>query len=100
MIDEMRLACYAARVLTGNFRAASTAQVFSAATIGGARMLRRPHLGRIALGCRADFPLVDTTHPRMRPVPDPLRRLVYSPSHPAVRDFFHYGEEVVRAGAV
>jgi 5-methylthioadenosine/S-adenosylhomocysteine deaminase len=100
MIDEMRLACYAARVLSGNFRAASTAQVFNAATIGGAGILRRPDLGRIAVGCRADFSLVDVTHPYMRPVHDPLRSLVYSASDRAIRDVFIDGEQVVRDGKV
>jgi cytosine/adenosine deaminase-related metal-dependent hydrolase len=100
MIDEMRLACYAARILTGNFRAASTAHAFDAATIGGARIVRRPDLGRIAVGCRADFSLVDMTHPYMRPVHDPLRSLVYSASERAVRDVYVEGEQVVRDGEV
>ena len=100
MIDEMRLACYAARILTGDFRAASTAHAFDAATIGGARIVRRPDLGRIAVGCRADFSLVDTTHPYMRPVHDPLRSLVYSASERAVRDVYVEGEQVVRNGEV
>ncbi len=100
MIDEMRLACYVARILAGDFRAASTAHAFDAATIGGARIVRRPDLGRIAVGCRADFSLVDTTHPYMRPVHDPLRSLVYSASERAVRDVYVEGEQVVRNGEV
>src|SRR5712692_4987127 len=100
MIDEMRLACYVARILAGDFRAASTAHAFDAATIGGARIVRRPDLGRIAVGCRADFSLVDMTHPYMRPVRDPLRSLVYSASERAVRDVYVEGEQVVRDGEV
>jgi len=100
MIDEMRLACYVARILAGDFRAASTAHAFDAATIGGARIVRRPDLGRIAVGCRADFSFVDTTHPYMRPVHDPLLSLVYSASERAVRDVYVEGEQVVRNGEV
>jgi 5-methylthioadenosine/S-adenosylhomocysteine deaminase len=100
MIDEMRLACYAARILAGNFRAASTAQVFDAATVGGARIIRRPDLGRIAIGCRADFSLVDMTHPYMQPARDPLRSLVYSAADRAVCDVYVEGEQVVRDGEV
>jgi cytosine/adenosine deaminase-related metal-dependent hydrolase len=92
MIDEMLLA--------GDFRAASTAHAFDAATIGGARIVRRPDLGRIAVGCRADFSLVDMTHPYMRPVHDPLRSLVYSASERAVRDVYVEGEQLVRDGEV
>jgi 5-methylthioadenosine/S-adenosylhomocysteine deaminase len=100
MLDEMRLACYAARILTGDFRAASTEDAFVAATVGGAGIIRRPDLGRVAIGCRADFSLVDTTHPMMRPLHDPLRSLVYSAGDRAVRDVYVEGEQVVRDGAV
>ena len=100
MIDEMRLACYAARILAGDFRAASTAHAFDAATMGGAAIIRRPDLGRIAIGCRADFSLVDMTHPYMQPAHDPLRSLVYSAGDRAIRDVYVEGEQVVRDGTV
>ncbi|MBL8700160.1 MAG: amidohydrolase family protein [Alphaproteobacteria bacterium] len=100
MLDELRLAAYAARVLTGNFKATSTAHVYAAATVGGARMLRRPDLGRLAPGAKADFFLADTDHPAMRPLRDPLRSLVYSAGDRAVRDVYVAGRQVVRGGEV
>jgi cytosine/adenosine deaminase-related metal-dependent hydrolase len=98
LIDEMRAACYAARITAGDFRAGPTDTVFDAVTIGGAAMLGRDDLGRIAAGCRADFSLVDLAHPYMRPVRDPLRSLVFSAGERAVRDVYVDGEQVVRDG--
>jgi cytosine/adenosine deaminase-related metal-dependent hydrolase len=99
-LDEMRLAAYASRLVSGNFRAASTRHVFDAATIGGARMIRRPDLGRLAAGAKADFFLADATHPAMRPLRDPLRSLIYSAGDRAVKDVYVAGRRVVQDGAV
>jgi cytosine/adenosine deaminase-related metal-dependent hydrolase len=100
MADEVRHACYAGRVLAGNFKAVSTADAFTAATVGGAAILRRSDLGRLAPGCKADLSVADLTHPYMRPVRDPLRSLVYSAGERAIRDVYVDGERVVRDGQV
>ena len=98
MIDEMRMACYAARILTGDYTACSTNDVFNAATIGGAAALGRDDLGRIAPGAKADFSLVDVTHPTMQPLREPLRSLIYSASDRPIRDVFVDGAQVVANG--
>ncbi|MCC7048091.1 MAG: amidohydrolase family protein [Alphaproteobacteria bacterium] len=100
MVDELRTACYAGRVLAGNFKSVSTAHVFTAATVGGAAMLRRPDIGRLAVGAKADFSVVDLRHPYMRPVREPLRSLVYSAGERAIRDVYVDGAQVVREGRV
>jgi len=100
MIDEMRMACYAGRVIAGNFKSVSTAHAFTAATVGGAAILRRPDLGRLEAGCRADFSIVDLTHPYMQPVRDPLRSLVYSAGERPIRDVYVDGIRVVADGQV
>ncbi len=98
MIDELRMACYAGRILTGDFTAGSTEQVFDAATVGGAKALGRTDLGRLSVGAKADFSLVDITHPYMQPAREPLRSLIYSASDRAVRDVYVDGRQVVRNG--
>jgi 5-methylthioadenosine/S-adenosylhomocysteine deaminase len=100
MIDELRTACYAGRIVAGNFKAVSTEDVFTAATVGGATMLRRPDLGRLAVGAKADFSVVDLKHPYMRPAREPLRSLVYSAGERAIRDVYVDGHQVVRDGRV
>ncbi|MQV99156.1 amidohydrolase family protein [Sinorhizobium medicae] len=100
MLDEMRLAIYAGRLMAGNPRDATLADVFAAATVGGAKALRRPDIGRIAPGAKADLVMVDCRAPVMQPCRDPLRSLVFSASDRAVRHVFVDGDQVVKDGVV
>ena len=100
MLDEIRLACYVARLKAENPWSTYAADVFAAATVAGAAALGRPDLGRLAAGAKADLVLVDLTHPAMRPARDPLRSLVYSASERAVRDVYVDGCRVVADGKV
>jgi len=100
MIDEMRLACYVARIVSGNYKQGQTRHALEAATVGGAAILRRPDLGRLLPGCKADFSLVDLSHPYMQPPLEPVRSLIYSASERAVRDVYVDGAQVVRDGKV
>ncbi|MDX0008249.1 amidohydrolase family protein (plasmid) [Sinorhizobium meliloti] len=98
MLDELRMACYAGRIVAGSFTAASTAEAFTAATSGGADIIRRPDLGRLAPGCKADFSIVDMTNPYMQPDYEPLRSLVYSANDRAIRDVYVDGVKLVANG--
>src|SRR4029450_10639064 len=66
----------------------STADVFHAATVGGARALGRDDIGRLAPGMKADLVLVDLSDVSMRPLRDPLRSLVYTAAERAVRHVY------------
>jgi len=98
MLDEMRLVSYLARVVAENPRDTRAADVFHAATVGGARALGRDDIGRLAPGCKADFVLVDCAHPAMRPCRDPVQSLIYSAGDRAVQQVFVGGREIVRDG--
>ena len=100
MVDEIRLACYVARVMAGNYKMGTTRHVFEAATVGGAAILRRPDLGKLQVGCKADFSLVDLAHPYMQPAHEPVRSLIYSASERAIRDVYVDGAQVVKNGKV
>jgi 5-methylthioadenosine/S-adenosylhomocysteine deaminase len=100
MLDEMRLVAYLARTQANDPRSMTTTELFDAATIGGAKALGREDIGRLAAGCRADFVLVDVTHPMMRPARDPVRSLVYAAGDRAVKDVFVDGRKVVADGEV
>lgn len=100
MLDEMRLAMYASRIVERDFTAASTASVFHSVTSTAADMLGRDDIGRLSPGCQADFSLVDLSHPYMRPTREPLRSLIYSAGDRAVRDVYVGGAQVVRDGEV
>ena len=100
MLDEIRLVCYLARVFTMNYKMGTTRHAFEAATVGGAKILRRSDLGRLAPGCKADFSLVDMSHPYMQPAHEPVRSLIYSAGDRAIRHVYVDGTQVVRDGKV
>jgi 5-methylthioadenosine/S-adenosylhomocysteine deaminase len=79
MIMQMRTASYFGKVMSADLRAASAAEVFTAATLAGARALGRDDLGRLAPGAKADIVIVDLTGGgtlRYGPVRDPIKSLV------------------------
>jgi len=100
MLEEMRLAAILARVVTSDVTSVSTAEVFHAATVGGADLVGRSDLGRLSVGATADLVLVDVSHPSMMPVRDPLRSLIYTAAERAIRDVFVDGRHVVVDGEV
>ncbi len=95
LIEEMRLAAILARVSAEDITTTSTAELFHAATVGGATALGRDDIGRLAPGMKADFVLVDLTNPFMLPARDPLRSLIYTAADRAVRAVYVDGIKVV-----
>jgi cytosine/adenosine deaminase-related metal-dependent hydrolase len=100
ILEEIRWATVLGRIAAEDIRSFEMADVFSAATIGGARILLREDIGRLAPGARADLVLVDLTNPWMMPVRDPLRSLVFHAADRAVRDVYIDGRPVVANGRV
>ena len=98
MLDEMRLAAYAARMMAENPRTLNSGDLFEAATVNGAAALGREDIGKLAAGCRADLAMVDVTHPGMQPARDPVRSLIYAAADRAIRSVVVDGQEVVRDG--
>jgi cytosine/adenosine deaminase-related metal-dependent hydrolase len=96
MIEELRLAVILGKVMAGDVHGTMLADVFHAATIGGARALLREDIGRLAPGAKADLVLVDLQEPTMIPARDPLRSLVFHAADRAVRDVYVDGRQVVR----
>lgn len=74
--------------------------LFRAATLGGAQALRRPDLGRLAPGAKADLVVVALDDLRTGPVADPLRTLVLAGSGRDVTHVVVDGRFVVRDGTV
>lgn len=100
MLEEMRQAAIMSRVADQHMFSATTADVFDAATIGGARALQRDDIGRLAVGAKADIVVVDLTNPIMQPLYDPLRSLIFSACDRAVKDVYVGGRKVVGDGEV
>ena len=100
LVEEMRKAAVLARIAARDITTVTTADLFHAATAGGASALRRDDLGRLAPGNKADIVLVDLECPQMQPARDPLRSFVYHAADRAVREVFVDGQQVVADGGV
>lgn len=95
MAEEMRKAATFARIAARDINTVSLADLFDAATVGGATALLRDDLGRLAPGKKADLVVLDLKVPEMMPARDPLRSFVYHAADRAVRDVFVDGRRVV-----
>jgi cytosine/adenosine deaminase-related metal-dependent hydrolase len=100
MLEEMRAVAIGSRMMAQDVWDLRTADVFNAATLGGAQALGRSDIGRLSPGAKADIVLVDVEHPNMRPVRDPVRSLVYAAADRAVRTVVIDGRTVVEDGRV
>ena len=98
LIEEMRLAIVAGRLMSEDIRSLDTAGAFEAATFGGAAALGREDIGALGPGMMADIVLVDLGHPLMQPVRDPLRSFVFHAADRAVRTVLVDGEVVLDGG--
>jgi cytosine/adenosine deaminase-related metal-dependent hydrolase len=79
MIMQMRAASYMGKLTSHDLGAASAAEVFTAATLGGAKALGRDDLGRLAPGAKADIVIIDLSGRdtlRYGPIWDPIKSLV------------------------
>jgi 5-methylthioadenosine/S-adenosylhomocysteine deaminase len=99
-VDEMRWAVVVAKIASADIGSTSLAEVFAAGTVGGAKALGRDDLGRLAPGCKADFVLVDLSHPAMQPARDPLKSLVFTALERPITDVYVAGAAVVQDGKI
>lgn len=99
MFQEMRLAAILSRHSPGG-EPAGAGEVFRAATTGAATALGRTDLGRISPGAKADLVLFRTDTPRLTPLRDPLKSIVYHAGPQDVARVIVAGREVVRDGRV
>jgi cytosine/adenosine deaminase-related metal-dependent hydrolase len=79
MIMNMRTASYLGKLMSHTYFAASAAEVFAAATLGGAKSVGREDLGLLAAGALADIIIIDLTGRntlRYGPVRDPVKSVV------------------------
>lgn len=75
--QNIRMASTMSRAFSNeDVKDSSYADVFRAATIGGANMLGRKDLGRLAEGCKADIIVIDIDAFHMGPADDPLRTVI------------------------
>jgi cytosine/adenosine deaminase-related metal-dependent hydrolase len=98
IIAEMRYASLISRLVDRNASGARPADVFNAATIGGADALGRKDLGRLSVGARADVVIINLRTTRYGPLRDPINALVEYGSGADVETVIVDGEIVVENG--
>jgi cytosine/adenosine deaminase-related metal-dependent hydrolase len=101
--DIIRTLDYAsnmAKQRAGSQTAGAPADLFRAATLGGATLLGRDDLGRLAPGAKADITVIDLSVLRTGPIEDPIRTLLMNANGRDVRTVIVGGRTVVEHGMI
>ncbi|SFD79078.1 chlorohydrolase family protein [Roseivivax sediminis] len=93
MILNMQLGMMTARITEGA-GAVRSEDLFDAATLGGARALKRDDLGRLGPGACADITVIDLSQTLQ--TPDPIQTLMTGASGRDVRDVWIDGRRVMK----
>ncbi len=99
-IANMQAGIMLARVTEASCESVRSEHYFDAATIGGADALRRPDLGRLQPGAKADMIVIDMGHDRIGPVIDPIQTLMLSGSGRDVKTVVIGGRFVMMDGKI
>jgi len=97
-IGELKFATLMGKVADRDHENAKTADVFTAATLGGARALGRDDLGRLAPGAQADIVVCDFSKMRTGPFLDPIKALVQCCDGEVVKHVMVQGRQLVEDG--
>ena len=100
MIEAMRWAAVVGKIVDRQTEVATAADVFNAATLGGAQALGRDDLGRIASGAKADLVLWEGESLWMAPLRDPVKNIVYSAQAADVHTVIVNGRVVLPDGVI
>ncbi|HET8631406.1 MAG TPA: chlorohydrolase family protein [Thermomicrobiales bacterium] len=100
MLEAMKFTAVVSKIVDRQTEVATAADVFTAATLGGAHAIGRDDLGRIAPGAQADLLFFDAESLFMVPLRDPVKNIVYSAQAEDLRDVMVNGRIVMRDGRV
>ena len=101
MFEAMRMAAFGSRVQGPDpLQWLSAAEVFEAATVGGARLLGMERIGRLAPGCKADVVFLDLTSINYVPLNEPLLHVVFCEDGTGIDRVMIGGKIVVQDGRV
>lgn len=95
MLANMHLGTVLSRTVTKNMQAASAADYYRKATLGGARALGREDLGRLCAGAQADITVIALDEPAMGQIFDPITAVVINGNGRDVRGVIIAGEKVL-----
>ncbi len=99
-IQNMQVGIMVSRVVDASISSVRSEHYFDAATLGGADALRRPDLGRLQPGAKADMIVIDMGHDRIGHVIDPIQTLMMNSSGRDVRTVVIDGRFVMVDGVI
>lgn len=100
MVEALRWTAVLSKIVDRRTDVATAADVFNAATLGGAKALGRDDLGRIAAGAKADLLLWRGASLPMTPVRDPVRNIVFSARETDIASVLINGRWAMRDGRI
>lgn len=100
MVLNMAVGLIANRVAEGRGDAGSAAEFYDAATLAGADAPRRPDLGRLAPGSKADIAVFDMADALIAPRIDPVQTLILGATGRVTRATIVDGRIAMRGGEV
>ncbi|MEP7200690.1 MAG: amidohydrolase family protein, partial [Chloroflexota bacterium] len=100
MIEAMKFAAVLSKVMDRQTEIATAADVFNAATLGGAKAVGRDDLGRIAVGAKADLVIWECESMWMSPLRDPIKNIVFNAQSEDVQTVIVNGKVVMRDGVI
>jgi cytosine/adenosine deaminase-related metal-dependent hydrolase len=98
ILSDMRYAALASRIAEKSFMAGHPRDVFNAITLGGATMLGRDDLGKLAKGAKADIAIINLRDIAFGAVRDPIRSLMETAVSRDVRTVIVNGETLIDDG--
>ena len=100
MIMEMRSAVTTAKLMERSRTAVTAADVYNAATLGGAKALGRTDIGCLREGAKADIVLVNLGCFHTSLVDDPIKSMVYFGNQNDIETVIIDGKTIVENGAI
>ena len=100
IINEMRWASLIDKIVETDAGASTALNSYDAATLGGAKALRRNDVGRLSAGTKADILIIDTCSLRFPAIADPIKALVYAGTCDDVETVIVDGRKLVEDGKI
>ncbi len=100
MIEAMKFAAVISKIIDRQTEVATAADVFNAATLGGAKAISRDDLGRIAKGAKADLVIWEGDSVWMSPLRDPIKNIVFNAQAENVKTVIVNGKIVMQDSVI
>jgi len=97
-VSELRTAGFFSKLHFKKGDVATAYQLFNAGTKVGADALKRPDLGRIAAGAKADLLVFDLFKAHLQPVWDPVKNVIWKGTSADIALVMVHGQPVVERG--